>query len=154
MEPYTAQGIEAREKDEAPLPSQMYELVGIVVHSGQASAGHYYSFIKDKRCGYLWLHVVASSALLSLFVSLSLSLFLFLSLTHSLSLLYNQLYPSTIPEEVEGEEAPPPLSSDSPTGRWLRFNDTKVEEFMMSDSALEAECFGGSYKAKPSDSEY
>lgn len=145
MEPYTAQGIEAREKDEAPLPSQMYELVGIVVHSGQASAGHYYSFIKDKRCGYLWLHVVVSGPL---------SLCLFLSHTHSLSLLYNQLYPSTIPEEVEGEEAPPPLSSDSPTGRWLRFNDTKVEEFMMSDSALEAECFGGSYKAKPSDSEY
>ncbi|CAF1027234.1 unnamed protein product, partial [Didymodactylos carnosus] len=26
-----------------------YELVGIVVHSGQANAGHYYSFIKDKK---------------------------------------------------------------------------------------------------------
>lgn len=26
-----------------------YELVGIVVHSGQANAGHYYSFIKDRR---------------------------------------------------------------------------------------------------------
>jgi ubiquitin C-terminal hydrolase len=26
--------------------SQPYELVGVVVHSGQASAGHYYSFIK------------------------------------------------------------------------------------------------------------
>lgn len=69
MEPYTAQGIEAREKDEAPLSSQMYELVGIVVHSGQASAGHYYSFIKDKRCGYLGLYVAASDAL---FLSLSL----------------------------------------------------------------------------------
>jgi hypothetical protein len=33
-----------------------YELVGIVVHSGQANAGHYYSFIKDRRyctCKYL-----------------------------------------------------------------------------------------------------
>jgi len=28
-----------------------YELVGIVVHSGQANAGHYYSFIKDRRYG-------------------------------------------------------------------------------------------------------
>uniref|UniRef100_A0A915KXS8 Ubiquitinyl hydrolase 1 n=1 Tax=Romanomermis culicivorax TaxID=13658 RepID=A0A915KXS8_ROMCU len=27
----------------------MFELVGVVVHSGQASAGHYYSFIKDRR---------------------------------------------------------------------------------------------------------
>jgi len=26
--------------------AQPYELVGVVVHSGQASAGHYYSFIK------------------------------------------------------------------------------------------------------------
>ena len=46
---YGAQGIEAREKAEPPLPPQMYDLVGIVVHSGQASAGHYYSFIKEKR---------------------------------------------------------------------------------------------------------
>ena len=25
-----------------------YELVGVIVHSGQANAGHYYSFIKDR----------------------------------------------------------------------------------------------------------
>jgi ubiquitin carboxyl-terminal hydrolase 9/24 len=31
----------------------VYELVGIVVHSGQAHAGHYYSFIKDKRGPYM-----------------------------------------------------------------------------------------------------
>lgn len=31
------------------LPPIVYELVGIVVHSGQAHAGHYYSFIKDKK---------------------------------------------------------------------------------------------------------
>ncbi|XP_078801732.1 ubiquitin carboxyl-terminal hydrolase 24 isoform X8 [Oryzias latipes] len=29
--------------------SENYELVGVVVHSGQAHAGHYYSFIKDRR---------------------------------------------------------------------------------------------------------
>ena len=34
-------------------------------------------------------------------------------------------------------------------GRWLRFNDTLVDEFVLHDSALEAECFGGSYKPKP-----
>lgn len=38
MGPYTAAGGSAR-----------YELVGVVVHTGQASAGHYYSFIKDRR---------------------------------------------------------------------------------------------------------
>ena len=57
MEPYTAEGIEAREKSEAPPSPQMYDLVGIVVHSGQASAGHYYSFIKEKRYMYMYVHV-------------------------------------------------------------------------------------------------
>lgn len=30
-------------------PDITYELVGVIVHSGQANAGHYYSFIKDRR---------------------------------------------------------------------------------------------------------
>ncbi|XP_068095523.1 ubiquitin carboxyl-terminal hydrolase 24 isoform X3 [Hyperolius riggenbachi] len=30
-------------------PTENYELVGVIVHSGQAHAGHYYSFIKDRR---------------------------------------------------------------------------------------------------------
>lgn len=38
MAPYTTDGKRA-----------VYELVGMVVHTGQASAGHYYSFIKDRR---------------------------------------------------------------------------------------------------------
>lgn len=38
MGPYTV--------DRAPA---RYELVGMVVHTGQASAGHYYSYIKDRR---------------------------------------------------------------------------------------------------------
>ena len=29
--------------------SHPYELVGVVVHSGQANAGHYYSYIKERR---------------------------------------------------------------------------------------------------------
>ena len=52
MEPYTAEGLASREKDQHASPKQLYDLAGIVVHSGQASAGHYYSFIKDKR--YIW----------------------------------------------------------------------------------------------------
>ncbi|XP_068174640.1 ubiquitin carboxyl-terminal hydrolase 24 isoform X2 [Antennarius striatus] len=34
--------------------SENYELVGVVVHSGQAHAGHYYSFIKDRRGRGRW----------------------------------------------------------------------------------------------------
>ena len=49
MEPYTAEGISKREKECGPADQQQYELVGIMVHSGQASAGHYYVFIKEKR---------------------------------------------------------------------------------------------------------
>ena len=33
-------------------------------------------------------------------------------------------------------------------GRWYKFNDTDVQCFDMNDSALEQECFGGTYKAK------
>lgn len=50
MEPFTADGIARQEQEgEVPAKQQLFELVGIVVHSGQASAGHYYSFIKEKR---------------------------------------------------------------------------------------------------------
>ena len=49
MEPYTAEGIARQEEEgDAPAKPQLFELVGIVVHSGQASAGHYYSFITEK----------------------------------------------------------------------------------------------------------
>lgn len=52
MSPYTEEGISKQERGRTrhfTSESNMYELVGIVVHSGQASAGHYYSFIKDRR---------------------------------------------------------------------------------------------------------
>ena len=35
--------------------------------------------------------------------------------------------------------------------RWYRFNDTVVDEFVMNDAALAAECFGGTYKSKAAD---
>ena len=35
--------------------------------------------------------------------------------------------------------------------RWYRFNDTVVDEFVMNDDALAAECFGGMYKSKAAD---
>ncbi|XP_065904481.1 ubiquitin carboxyl-terminal hydrolase 24-like isoform X2 [Dysidea avara] len=96
MEPYTAAGISQREKSEddhaATQQPMVYELVGVVVHSGQASAGHYYSFRKSKR-----------------------------------------------------------FEDDSEEPKWYRFNDTVVDEFVMHDEALAAECFGGSYKSRSND---
>ncbi|XP_064607447.1 ubiquitin carboxyl-terminal hydrolase 24-like isoform X2 [Liolophura sinensis] len=121
MEPYTTEGMALRENSspcgsssgydtdntdrtdgelqtaeitsEDPKPYQPinYELVGIVVHNGQANAGHYYSFIKDRRGTVL---------------------------------------------------------TNNQRGKWFKFNDNIVEEFEMSETTLEAECFGGTYKAK------
>ena len=63
MEPYTAAGISQREKSEddhaATQQPMVYELVGVVVHSGQASAGHYYSFRKSKRYSFMRAHTHA-----------------------------------------------------------------------------------------------
>jgi len=44
-----------------------YELVGIVVHSGQANAGHYYSFIKDRRYGIFHLLIKKLLAIVSFY---------------------------------------------------------------------------------------
>ena len=34
------------DSDERERPNTKYRLVGVVVHSGQASGGHYYSYIR------------------------------------------------------------------------------------------------------------
>lgn len=52
MWPYTAEGIAALEADPAARPaaplSFLYRLHGVVVHSGTAFAGHYYSYIRAR----------------------------------------------------------------------------------------------------------
>ena len=52
MAPYTAAGIENHHD---PPTSSNYRLKGVVVHSGQASGGHYYSFIRDSADPSKWL---------------------------------------------------------------------------------------------------
>lgn len=66
MEPYTQAGLKRREKSQAknndaddnddteeqpkyPLELYDYKLSGVLVHSGYAEGGHYYSFIKDRE---------------------------------------------------------------------------------------------------------
>ena len=43
-----------------------------------------------------------------------------------------------------------PPSSET-LDRWIKFNDTIVEEFVFTDTLLEAECFGGTIKTTTSD---
>lgn len=63
VEPYTFEGITKTEKDKdkddsgekfskntiVTDMSRYYELVGVIVHIGQANAGHYYSYIKNRQ---------------------------------------------------------------------------------------------------------
>jgi ubiquitin C-terminal hydrolase len=46
MFPYTSEALAAANADDT---SRMYDLVGVVVHSGTSDTGHYYSFIKDRH---------------------------------------------------------------------------------------------------------
>ena len=51
--PYTLDGLTAKAQNvldpTVPVPSCPYTLVGVVVHSGQANGGHYYSFIRERN---------------------------------------------------------------------------------------------------------
>jgi ubiquitin carboxyl-terminal hydrolase 9/24 len=67
MEPYTQEGIEAKERQEAdsfeeqpavkkyPESYYNYKLKGVVIHMGTADSGHYYSLIKNRDLpGDVW----------------------------------------------------------------------------------------------------
>jgi hypothetical protein len=45
----SAAGISATDHAAALAAGQLYELVGVLVHSGTADSGHYYSYIKERR---------------------------------------------------------------------------------------------------------
>lgn len=83
-----------RRRASIAAPEIQYELVGVIVHSGQANAGHYYSFIKDRNV----------------------------------------------------------VNGCKTSCKWYKFNDIIVEEFDMNEVTLEAQCFGGTYKANVYDS--
>ena len=85
------------------MNKQNYDLVGIVVHSGQASAGK-----SAKKCGKIR---ICSKKY------------------HILGHYYSFI-------------------KDRQTEKWLKFNDTSVEEFQMTDDSIVQECFGGNFKVK------
>ncbi len=62
---------------------------------------------------------------------------------------------TTIPEEEEMEvttqQQQQQQSVPESLDRWLKFNDTLVEEFVFTDALLETECFGGAIKTSSSD---
>ncbi|GBG29919.1 Ubiquitin carboxyl-terminal hydrolase 34 [Hondaea fermentalgiana] len=61
MKKYTREALEGRLEDSKPDSYYEYELVGILVHTGTADSGHYYSFIKERvptadRTSCEWFH--------------------------------------------------------------------------------------------------
>eukprot|EP00965_Chrysotila_dentata_P241907 6204561-Pleurochrysis_carterae.AAC.3 len=54
LEPYTKQGLAARAAKQLRQSPQIYELVGVVVHSGTANYGHYFSYIQSRDQPHRW----------------------------------------------------------------------------------------------------
>ncbi|VDM31222.1 unnamed protein product [Hydatigera taeniaeformis] len=127
------------ESIEIAPPSYVYELSGIVIHSGQAHAGHYYSFIRD-RGRMEQTHVFEQKRSQSISGATGLPGFV-----NSQNPLRNFLRSDTLTQGTEDYSA----SADvNPPERWLKFNDTHIEEVEMTDEFLQQECFGGTYLAE------
>ncbi|KAJ3124327.1 hypothetical protein HK098_001204 [Nowakowskiella sp. JEL0407] len=61
MEPYTHDYIQRKDSGEidetVTSPGQIFQLVGVLVHTGTADSGHYYSFIRERQnTEAKWLH--------------------------------------------------------------------------------------------------
>lgn len=107
--------------------STNYRLVGIVVHSGQANGGHYYSFIQNRTTSEQsnTSCVAATSSGSS----------------------------SGGVGESNGQSASVDLSSSSSSSssaslnenNWFKFDDNEVSEFRMDDDEMRAQCYGGDY---------
>lgn len=48
MRPYTQEALNKKDKVETDESSDVFELVGVLVHTGTAESGHYYSYIRER----------------------------------------------------------------------------------------------------------
>ncbi len=99
-----------------------YELVGIVVHSGQANAGHYYSFIREPKSN----HLNSEQELYEL---------------EQLNQSFEETFPSAQNQIISDAIGLNPEASE----KWYKFNDTTVEEINFDMSTMIEECFGGTF---------
>lgn len=56
MYPYTVQAAEEKKVGNAPSKRSMYELAGVVVHSGVSTGGHYFTYVKEAGTAK-WLEI-------------------------------------------------------------------------------------------------
>ncbi|KAJ3222174.1 hypothetical protein HK099_002607 [Clydaea vesicula] len=55
MFPYTAEGVDHSENNFITSKRCLYELSGVLIHSGSSESGHYYSYVKDKEYTDRWI---------------------------------------------------------------------------------------------------
>ncbi|VDD74903.1 unnamed protein product [Mesocestoides corti] len=127
----------ASESFEVVPPSCVYELSGIVIHSGQAHAGHYYSFIRDRGR----MEALRSSERKRSRSNSGLSGISGLGGSHNP---IRKFLPSDT-LTLGSEDACFTNGDATAPERWLKFNDTVIEEVEMTDDFLQQECFGGTY---------
>lgn len=49
LRPWTEEGLDGQQPlDEDEESDYLYDLVGVLIHSGSSESGHYYSFIKER----------------------------------------------------------------------------------------------------------
>uniref|UniRef100_A0AA85JHW3 UBA domain-containing protein n=2 Tax=Trichobilharzia regenti TaxID=157069 RepID=A0AA85JHW3_TRIRE len=137
----------------------IYKLVGVVVHSGQANSGHYYSFIKDRRrCQNPTNSSVDTfdtadqvNANTASHQDNTTTTIINQSSNHGVQT-FEKSNLSTISEnQIKVNHNWPIQSNQKDTENWYRFNDTCVEPVQLTDELLEHECFGGTYKVTGND---
>lgn len=108
--------------------SNNYRLVGIVVHSGQANGGHYYSFIQNK---------LPSSGVTSSDDEPSIQ--------PSIPGGAGAKQADTNANSNETATSGSVSSLNSNENNWFKFDDNEVTEFKMDDEEMRNQCYGGDY---------
>ncbi len=116
--------MEITEQQKHDAKKIMYDLVGIVVHSGQANAGHYYSFIKGNV-----INQSSSDAELCELEELN-------------KIIEDSLDDTKVLDSTGSSKTD---TSSFKNEKWYKFNDTTVEEVTMTEATMIDECFGGTF---------
>ncbi len=103
------------ESDSETVYSNQYKLVGIVVHSGQANGGHYYSFIQHK------------------------------SNNPDQQSDEDPLKETDFENNSTNSSSSVSTSASSSYSNWYKFDDGEVSEFKMDDDEMRNQCYGGDY---------
>ncbi len=125
---------ESTQDPEFSIYSTNYKLAGIVVHSGQANGGHYYSFIRNPSSSDDSSNDNQTTE------------------NNSDSINQNKATESSSSFGGESEASSSSSSSSNNNSNWFKFDDNDVSEFKMDDEELRNQCYGGEYTGEVYDS--